>query len=65
MFKEKMLDKSVYRHHDKIAPRKTHITLQNTEYTKTQQTLLIHVEINMFLIFFLFSVSFDFQFLIT
>jgi len=55
-----MLDKSVYRHHDKIAPRKTHRTLQNTEYTKTQQTLLIHVEINMFSIFFLFPFIFNF-----
>jgi len=34
-----MLTSQVYRHHDKMARTKTHITSQNTEYTKTQQTL--------------------------
>jgi len=40
MFKEKMLWTSqVYGHHDEMALTKTHRTSQNTEYTKTQQTL--------------------------
>jgi len=34
-----MLTSQVYGHHDKMARTKTHRILQNTEYTKTQQTL--------------------------
>ena len=34
-----MWTSQVYGHHDKMARTKTHRTLQNTEYTKTQQTL--------------------------
>jgi len=34
-----MWTSQVYGHHDKMARTKTHITSQNTEYTKTQQTL--------------------------
>ena len=34
-----MWTSQVYGHHDKMARTKTHRTSQNTEYTKTQQTL--------------------------
>ena len=34
-----MWTSQVYGHHDKMARTKTHRTFQNTEYTKTQQTL--------------------------
>jgi len=34
-----MWTSQVYGHHDKMARTKTHRTYQNTEYTKTQQTL--------------------------
>jgi len=34
-----MWTSQIYGHHDKMARTKTHRTLQNTEYTKTQQTL--------------------------
>jgi len=34
-----MWTSQVYGHHDKMARTKTHRTTQNTEYTKTQQTL--------------------------
>ena len=34
-----MYTSQVFGHHDKMARTKTHITSQNTEYTKTQQTL--------------------------
>jgi len=34
-----MWTSQVYGHHDKMARPKTHRTSQNTEYTKTQQTL--------------------------
>jgi len=35
----------VYGHHDKMARTKTHRISQNTEYTKTQQTLRKHPRI--------------------
>jgi len=34
-----MWTSQVYGHHDKMARAKAHRTSQNTEYTKTQQTL--------------------------
>jgi len=34
-----MWTSQVYGHHDKMTGTKTHRTLQNTEYTKSQQTL--------------------------
>jgi len=34
-----MWTSQVYGHHDKMARTKTHRRSQNTEYTKTQQTL--------------------------
>jgi len=34
-----MWTSQVYGHHDKMARTNTHRTSQNTEYTKTQQTL--------------------------
>jgi len=47
-----MWTNQVYGHDDKMARTKTHITSQNTEYTKTQQTL----RNNYFLCFSDFSV---------
>jgi len=35
-----MWTSQVYGHHDKMARTKTHRTLQNTEYTKTQQACI-------------------------
>jgi len=65
MFKEKMLKtmwtSQVYRHHDKLARTKTHRTSQNTEYTKTQQTLrnnYFFVFFGFFWFFFYFQFSF-------
>ena len=43
-----MWTSQVYGHHDKMARTKTHRTSQNTEYTKTQQTL----RNNYFFVFF-------------
>jgi len=64
MFKEKMLltmwTRQVYGHHDKMARTKAHRTSQNTEYTKTQQTL----RNNYYCVFRIF-LFFYFQFLIT
>jgi len=51
----------VYGHHDKMARTKTRRTSQNTEYTKTQQTL----RNNYFCVFLDFSGFFYFQFSIT
>ena len=65
MFKEKMLltmwTSQVYGHHDKMSRTKTHRTSQNTEYTKTPQTL----RNNYFFVFFGFFCCFYFQFSIT
>jgi len=48
-----MWKSQVYGHHDKMARTKTHRTSQNTEYTKTQQTL----RNNYFCVFFGFLIS--------
>ena len=55
-----MWTSQVYGHHEKMARTKTHRS-QNTEYTKTQQTLTI----NYFCVFriFLFFIIFNFQLL--
>ena len=47
-------------HHDKMARTKTHRTSQNTEYTKTQQTLRNNY-FCVFRIFLLFFYIFYFQ----
>jgi len=54
-----MWTSQVYGHHDKMARTKTHRTSQNTEYTKTQQTL----RNNYFLCFSDFFVVFVFNYL--
>ena len=51
-----MWTSQVYGHHDKTARTKTHRIPQNTEYTKTQQTLRNN---------FFFFLVFYFQFSIT
>ena len=51
-----MWTSQVYGHHDKMARTKTHRTSQNTEYTKTQQTLRITI-FCVFLDFSVFSVN--------
>jgi len=50
-----MWTSQVYGHHDKMARTKTHRTSQNTEYTKTQQTL----RNNFFCVFGFFWVFFS------
>jgi len=56
-----MWTSQVYGHHNKMARTKTHRTSQNTEYTKTQNTL----RNNFFLCFSDFFILFYFQFSIT
>jgi len=53
-----MWTSQVYWHHDKMARTKTHRTSQNTEYTKTQQTL----RNNYFCVFRIFLGGFIFNF---
>ena len=56
-----MWTSQVYGHYDKMARTKTYRTSQNTEYTKTQQTL----GNNYFCVFRIFHFYFYFQFSIT
>jgi len=53
-----MWTSQVYGHHDKMVRTKTHRTKQNTDYTKTQQTLRNNYfcVFRIFLLFFLFSI---------
>ena len=56
-----MWTSQVYGHRDKMARTKTHRKSQNTEYTKTQQTL----RNNYFFVFFGFFCFFNLPFLIS